>query len=92
MLSREEMLNIANLSKLYLSEEELETASKEMEGIIKFVNQIESLDANSEEIGNINGLSNALREDEIIPSLPRKEILKNVDGGKDGFFYVKKSS
>ena len=92
MLSREEMLNIANLSKLYLSEEELETASKEMEGIIKFVNQINSLESVSSEIGNINGLSNALREDEVIPSLPRKEILSNVDGGKDGFFYVKKSS
>ena len=90
MLSREEMLNIANLSKLYLSEEELEIASKEMDGIINFVNQINSLQTGSEEINNINGLSNAFREDEVVPSLPRKEILKNVDGGKDGFFYLKK--
>lgn len=90
MLSRDEMINIANLSKLYLSEEELETASKEMDGIIKFVNQVNSLQPDSEEVGNINGISNALREDEIIPPLPRKEILENVDGGKDGFFYIKK--
>lgn len=90
MLSSEEMLNIANLSKLYLNEEEFETASKEMDGIINFVNQINSLQSDAEEISNINGLSNAFREDEIIPSLPRKEILENVDGGKDGFFYLKK--
>ncbi len=92
MLSRDEMLNIANLSKLYLSEEELEKASKEMDGIINFVNQIDSLKSCSEEISNINGLSNAFREDEVIAPLSRKEILKNVDGGKDGFFYVKKFS
>lgn len=90
MLSREEMLNIANLSKLYLSEEELEKASKEMDGIIKFVNQVNSLQPDSEEISNINGISNAFRKDEIISPLPRKEILENVDGGKDGFFYLKK--
>jgi aspartyl-tRNA(Asn)/glutamyl-tRNA(Gln) amidotransferase subunit C len=90
MISREEMLNIANLSKLHLDEEELEIASKEMGGIINFVNQINSLQSGAKEISDINGLSNALREDEVVPPYPRDEILKNVDGGKDGFFYIKK--
>lgn len=92
MLSRDEMLNIANLSKLYLSEEELEIASKEMDGMINFLNQINSLESGSQETGNINGLSNAFREDEVIPSFPRREILENAGGGKDGFFYVEKFS
>ena len=88
------MENIANLSKLYLSEDDFEKMSKEMDGIINFVNQINTLndqynlENNSNSNADIN--KNVLREDEIVDSFPRNEILKNVDGGKDGFFYVKK--
>ena len=94
MITREEMENIANLSKLYLSEDDFEKISKEMDGIINFVNQINTLndqynlENNSNSNADIN--KNVLREDEIVDSFPRNEILKNVDGGKDGFFYVKK--
>ncbi|MDO4504160.1 MAG: Asp-tRNA(Asn)/Glu-tRNA(Gln) amidotransferase subunit GatC [Clostridia bacterium] len=94
MITREEMENIANLSKLYLSEDDFEKMSKEMDGIINFVNQINTLndqynlENNSNSNADIN--KNVLREDEIVDSFPRNEILKNVDGGKDGFFYVKK--
>ena len=94
MITREEMENIANLSKLYLSEDDFEKMSKEMDGIINFVNQINTLndqynlEKNSNSNADIN--KNVLREDEIVDSFPRNEILKNVDGGKDGFFYVKK--
>ena len=94
MISREELENIANLSKLYLSEDDFEKMSKEMDGIINFVNQINTLndqynlENNSNSNADIN--KNVLREDEIVDSFPRNEILKNVDGGKDGFFYVKK--
>ena len=94
MITREEMENIANLSKLYLSEDDFEKMSKEMDGIINLVNQINTLndqynlENNSNSNADIN--KNVLREDEIVDSFPRNEILKNVDGGKDGFFYVKK--
>ena len=94
MITREQMENIANLSKLYLSEDDFDKMSKEMDGIINFVNQINTLndqynlENNSNSNADIN--KNVLREDEIVDSFPRNEILKNVDGGKDGFFYVKK--
>ena len=44
----------------------------------------------SDETPNINGLSNSLRDDEVIESYPQGKILENVDGGKDGYFYIKK--
>ena len=90
MISREEMMNLANLSKLYLSESEIEDAMKEMDGMIDFANQINEMNLDANEIPNITGLTNSLREDEIKESYPQSEILQNVDGGKDGFFYVKK--
>ena len=94
MITREEMENIANLSKLYLSEDDFEKMSKEMDGIINFVNQINTLNdqynLENNSNSNVDINKNVLREDEIVDSFPRNEILKNVDGGKDGFFYVKK--
>lgn len=90
MISREEMLNIANLSKLYLSEEEIESAMKEMDGMIDFVNQINSMDNMCAQTFGISSITNAFHEDEVEASMPQSEILKNADGGKDGFFYIKK--
>lgn len=90
MISRDEMLNLANLSKLYLSEDEIEDAMKEMDGMIDFANQINEMSLDSNETPNINGLSNALRDDEVIESYPQDKILENVNGGKDGYFYIKK--
>ena len=63
MISRDEMLNLANLSKLYLSEDEIEDVMKEMDGMIDFSNQINEMSLDSYETPNINGLSNALRDD-----------------------------
>ena len=92
MISREEVLNLANLSKLYLDEEEIENIRKEMDSMINFANEINSLDAKCEKLPEINNISNAFREDEIVESYPQEEILKNVDGGREGFFYLKKSN
>ncbi len=91
MVTKEEVLNIAKLSKLYLTSEELEDAFNEMKGIVKFVNQVNEMQNPDEEINHANELFNAFREDEIVPSFPREKILENVEGGKEGFFYLEKS-
>ena len=89
-IKREEILNLANLSKIYLSEEEIDNAIFEMDGIINFVNQINNAHDESNELENNDVLFNVLREDEIVEPTPRNEILKNAGGGKDGFFCIKK--
>ncbi len=90
MISREEVLNLANLSKLYLDESEISGVQKEIEGMVDFVNEINRINANLDESMEQKNLSNAFHEDEVIDSYPQEEILKNVDGGKEGFFYIKK--
>ena len=92
MISREEVLNLANLSKLYLDESEIVNVQKEVESMIDFVNQINNIEANFESTVAQNGISNAFHSDEIVKSYSREEILKNVNGGKDGFFYIKKTN
>lgn len=90
MISREEVLNLANLSKLYLDESEISGVQKEIEGMVDFVDEINRINANLDESMEQKNLFNAFHEDEVIGSYPQEEILKNVDGGKEGFFYIKK--
>ena len=90
MVTREEILKIAKLSKLSVTEEELDGLTAAMGEIIAFADTITAAGAAAGEFDNINNLQNAFREDEVVPSYPRDEILKNVDGGEDGFFPVRK--
>lgn len=90
MVTREEILKIAKLSKLSVIEEELDGLTAAMGEIIAFADTINAAGAAAGEFDNINNLQNAFREDEVVPSYPRDEILKNVDGGEDGFFPVRK--
>ncbi len=90
MVTREEILKIAKLSKLSVTEEELDGLTAAMGEIIAFADTINAAGAAAGEFDNINNLQNAFREDEVVPSYPRDEILKNVDGGEDGFFPVRR--
>ena len=90
MVTREEILKIAKLSKLSVTEEELDGLTQDMNNIISFADTINAAGEETEEFDNINNLSNMLREDEIVPSYDRNQILLNVDGGEDGFFCVRK--
>lgn len=90
MVTKEEILKIASLSKLSVSEEELESLTADMAQIIEFANTINATAAGVEEFDNINNLVNVFREDVVVPSYPQEEILRNVGGGEDGYFPVKK--
>ena len=90
MVTREEILSLALLSKLHIEEDEIDNLTQEMMNIIKFADTINEYDGEIEEFDNINNLSNVFREDEVVESFPQSEILKNVDGGENGYFPVKK--
>lgn len=90
MISREDVLNLANLSKLYLEESEIENAQKEIEGMVNFADEINKISADCENLPEFNSISNAFHEDEIKESYPQDKILENADGGKEGYFYIKK--
>ena len=90
MVTREDVQSIARLAKLSVPEDELDALTGEMAKIISFADTINAAGVQGEEFDSVSGLSNAFREDEVVPSYPREAILRNVDGGEDGFFYVQK--
>ena len=89
MITKEEVLDIALLSKLYVPEEQLDALTKDMDSILAFADSINAAGAQAEEYENAEGLSNVFREDEVVPSYPVQEILQNVGGGENGYFPVR---
>ena len=90
MVTKEEIMDIALLSKLHIDDNEIDELTKEMMNIIKFADTINGYDGEVEEFDNINNLSNVFREDVVGESFLQSEILKNVDGGENGYFPVKR--
>ena len=90
MVTHEDVIAIARLSKLYIPEEELDAMTKAMDDIIKFADTINNASEEGVEFDNINNLSNAFREDDVVPSYDREEILKNANDIDEGHFLVRK--
>ena len=92
MVTREDVLQMARLSKLYIKEEELDALTKDMDNIIAFAETISAAQCEQTNFDNINNLSNVLREDVVVPSYDREEILKNAESQDEGYFLVKRRS
>lgn len=90
MVTVDDVLAIARLSKLYISENELDNITKAMDDIINFADTINNANDEGEEFDNINNLSNSFREDDVIPSYDRNDILKNANDIDEGHFLVRK--
>ena len=88
MVTREDVLQMARLSKLYIKEEELDALTKDMDNIIAFAETISTAQCEQTNFDNINNLSNVLREDVVVPSYDREEILKNAESQDEGYFLV----
>ena len=89
MVTREDVENIALLSKLFVPEEELDALTKDMQEIIDFADTINNASESGECFDNINNLSNVFREDEVVESYKSEEILKNAPEQAEQHFLVR---
>ena len=80
---------LAELAKIELTEDEKQDLLKDLDGILGYVKQIESVDVPETELEYKN--RNVWREDEIISrEFSREQILAQFPDEKDGFVKVKK--
>lgn len=90
-ITKEEVLHVAKLAKLSLSEEETTKLQSDMESIIEFANTLSELDTKDVfATAHARPMKNAFREDVIKPSYDREEILKNAPQAEDDGFAVPK--
>ena len=89
MIDREQVLHVAKLARLRLSEEEVETMAGELSGILGHVDRISRLDLEGiEPTSHVVALENVLRADVAWQSLPRDVALASAPDPVDGAFRV----
>jgi aspartyl-tRNA(Asn)/glutamyl-tRNA(Gln) amidotransferase subunit C len=87
VIDREQVLHVAKLARLRLTDEEVETMSSELSSILEHVERINELDLDGvEPTSHVVDVENVLRPDEPRPSLPRERALANApDAPGEGF-------
>ena len=87
MIEREQVLHVARLARLRLSDEDVQRMAGELSGILDHIDKIEELDLDGvEPTSHVIELQNVLRPDEPRPSWPRERILEGApDAAEEGF-------
>ena len=89
MIDREQVLHVAKLARLKLSDEEVERMAGELSGILDHVERISELDLDGvEPTSHVIELENVLRPDEPRPSWSREKVLEPAPDPADGQFRV----
>ncbi len=91
ILSRDEILHLAELAKLKLSEEEIEKFRIQLSEIIGYIEQLNKVDTdNVEPVAQLTDLTNVSREDTSseAQSLTQAQALQNAKTAKDGYIRV----
>ncbi len=91
-ITKEDVLKLARLAKLQLTDEEIEQFSKEFTEILNYVQQLQSVKTDDlEPTYQVTGLKNVTRKDVVKDyGVSRAELLKNVPQTEDGFIKVRR--
>jgi aspartyl-tRNA(Asn)/glutamyl-tRNA(Gln) amidotransferase subunit C len=90
VLSRDQVLHVARLARLELSEEEIERLGSELSKVLDWVETIEQL-GDLEDVpptSHVVEVENVLRADEPRPSWPVEEMLESAPDSALGGFRV----
>ena len=89
MVEKEDILYVAKLAKLNLSEDEMQALIPQMGDIIDFANTISQLDTEGVEPTNhILKVQNVMRKDEVKESYAREDIIRNAPAKEAGCIIV----
>lgn len=94
-LSRDDILKLAKLSRLKLSDTEIEKFQKELSSILEYVKQLDSVDVSGimptyQVTGLTSQHSNATREDKVTEQVSQEELFKNLPATEKGHIKVKR--
>jgi len=88
-IDREQVLHVARLARLRLSDEEVSKMAHELSNILEHIERIGELDLDGvPPTTHVVEVANALREDVPTPSLDREVVLEQAPAVQDGGFLV----
>lgn len=91
-LTREDVLKLARLARLEVSEDEVQKYADEVGAILQYVEVLNNIDMEGVEPTNqVTGLSNVMRKDEVVDYQAKPEdLLRNAPAVEDGHIKVKR--
>ena len=89
MIDRETVEHVARLTRLSLSEDELERMRAELNSILAHLDTLKALDTEGvEPTSHAVDVVNVMREDEVEPCFPQDAMLANAPDRSGEFFRV----
>ena len=89
MIDREQVLHVARLARLELTDDEVQRMSRELSAVLDHIQVISELDLDGvPPTTHVVEVSNALRPDVVEPSLAPEIALANAPAVADGGFRV----
>jgi aspartyl-tRNA(Asn)/glutamyl-tRNA(Gln) amidotransferase subunit C len=89
-LSREEVLHIARLARVALTEAEITRMSEQLSNLLNHFEELQKVDTEGVPPTTQSvALQSVMREDNVIPSLPAEDVLANAPRQEDGYFRVR---
>ena len=89
MIDRDQVLHVARLARLKLTDEEVERMAVELSAVLDHIEMMSELDLDGvEPTSHVVELENVLRPDEPRPSWPREKILEAAPDASDEGFRV----
>ena len=90
-ISKEQIKHLAHLSRLELSEAEIDAMQGDMSKILDFVAQVEKLDLEGvEPLTQMSKSVNVIRQDEVANMISKEDALKNAPDANSDYFRVSK--
>ena len=88
-ITRDEVLHVARLARLALTDEEVERLGAQLSAILEAVGKVAELDLSDvEPTSHPLDLANVWAEDELRPSLSPEEVFENAPDREADFFKV----
>jgi aspartyl-tRNA(Asn)/glutamyl-tRNA(Gln) amidotransferase subunit C len=82
MVTEKDVQHIAELADIGISDEEPGTFTHQFNAILEYFDILDRVEGTGQ---FTRELYNVLREDEVEPSLPQEEVLRNAPATEDGF-------
>ncbi len=91
-LSHDDVLKLAQLARLKLTDEEIDKFAEEISSILQYVEQLQKVDLKDvTPTYQVTGLTNVMRADEIVDYGPTpQDLLKNAPATEEGHIKVKR--
>jgi aspartyl-tRNA(Asn)/glutamyl-tRNA(Gln) amidotransferase subunit C len=89
MITRDEVIHVARLARLELTEAEIERMRAQLNGILQYIDKLSALDVTGvEPTAHAVPLVNVMRADEVVPPLAQDAMLANAPDRVGALFRV----